>query len=74
MPGLLATKEDWRKWKEDVDDHIESLEPGLKATARVFAKARGKVGAHWFGSNVIEGWDKNQDIHQLLNIQTNGDE
>ena len=66
IPGVLSKREEWNKWKDEVGDYIESPEPGLNAVPRQVAKAKEETNEEWFTTKVVNRWEKNQDLRQLL--------
>lgn len=49
------------------------MQSGLKAVARLVANTNEQADDQWLTSNAVGGWDKNQDLYQLLKRQTSGD-
>ena len=42
VPEVFSKKEEWKKWKADVEDYIDTLEAGMKAVAKTVAKQKKK--------------------------------
>ena len=65
MPGVMTKREAWKKWKEDVEDFMENMEPGLRMTARTIAKAIEETDKVWFGDMALTGWESLPDVYQV---------
>ena len=40
VPEVFSKKEEWKKWRTDVEDCIETFESGMKAVSKTVAKER----------------------------------
>ena len=48
VPEVFSKKEEWKKWRADVEDYIETLEVGMKAVAKTVAKEKEEIEEGWF--------------------------
>ena len=43
VPNVFAKKEEWKEWRANVEDYIETLETGMKAVAKTVKSNRRKM-------------------------------
>ena len=55
VPEVFSSKEEWKKWRGDVEDYIETLEAGMKAVAKTLAKENEDIEEQMFSESSIDG-------------------
>ena len=58
-PGTLTKEEEWKRWKEDIEDYVDAVTPGMKEILKLVGKAKDTVEKEFFCKNgMVESWDK----------------
>ena len=47
-PGTLAKEEEWKRWKEDIEDYVDVVTPGMKQILKVVGKTKDTVEKEFF--------------------------
>ena len=50
VPEVFSKKEEWKKWRTDVEDYIETFEAGMKAVSKTVAKEKEEIEEEWFSN------------------------
>ena len=65
------------KWRSDIEDYIESIEPGMKEAAKEvkeFARATKEMYDDWSINYSVEDWQKHQEFLSAVKAKTSGEE
>lgn len=58
VPETFSKKEEWKKWRTDVENYIETIDSGMKAVAKTVANEKEEIEETWFDELLLEGWSK----------------
>lgn len=51
---MLSKKEEWKKWRIDVEDYIETIDSGMEAVSETVAKEKEEIEEAWFDEVMLE--------------------
>ena len=66
VPEVFSKKEEWKKWRTDVEDYIETIDSGMKAVSKTVAKEKEEIEEAWFDEFLLEGWSKRKNSTNCL--------
>ena len=50
-PTVLAKEEEWKRWKEDIEDYVDAVTPGMKEILKMVGASKDEIEQDWFAKN-----------------------